>query len=89
MLDKIYDVWDNLTYHMPGIMAGLLIVLMILFGFGLGFLFLWFMAWVLMSVYNMLAIQFDWPIFSQWFWVGVWLVIGWTKKSHRIVCKKD
>lgn len=88
MIDKMRDLWDNLIDYMPGVVAAIIILLVLALGFGLGFLILWFMAWVLMSVYNILAIQFGWPIFSQWFWLGVWLVIGWLKKTRKIVIKR-
>lgn len=81
MRDKIANLFYSLDDAMPTVAAVLLTVVLVLFAFGLGFLFWLGMAWITMLVYNTLANAAGLPIFSVWFWLGVWVVIGWLKKG--------
>ena len=81
MWEKITDLFYELDEHMPGICALIIVLFVALIGIVLGFGVVLFMAWVTMLLYNVLAEAMGWPMFSVWFWLGVWVVIGWIKKS--------
>lgn len=89
MVDRIRELWYNLYDAKPSVLAVLCIVLIVLLGFGIAFGILWFMSWILMSVYNVLAIEFGWPMFSHWFWLGVWVVIRSLMKARQIIVRRE
>lgn len=89
MVDRIRETWYALSDSMPGVLAVLCIVLIVLLGFGVGFGILWFMSWILMSVYNVLAVQFGWPIFSHWFWLGAWVLVKSLLKARKVIVRRE
>jgi len=81
-MNKLRELYYGcMDYGMPTIVVILIVVLTVLVGVGLGFVIMLGVAWVTMLVYNVLAEAMGWPMFSVWFWFGVWTVIGWVKKG--------
>lgn len=92
MWDKIKNCYETCTDYMPIFLAVICVIFFILLGLGLGFGLIVGFAWVLMSIYNILATTFNWPTFSIWFWVGAELIIGWIRTGKfpiRISNKKE
>lgn len=81
MVEKIMNVYDGLSDYMNGFFAMLLTILIVLFSIGLGVGVIVLTGWVVMSVYNILAMTFNWPTFSIWFWIGAMFIINWLKKG--------
>ena len=88
MIEKMMNLVETLSDHMPIVCAVLLTALIAIFGFAFGFGIVLGMAWVTMLVYNVLANTFSWPTFSIWFWFGAWMVFGWVKKGLVAVTVK-
>lgn len=79
MWEKICETYDALTYYMPSFLAVLCVVLLCIIGVGIGFGLAFLIPWIVMMIYNQIALLFNWPTFSIWFWFGVVVIVGWLR----------
>lgn len=90
MWEKFTNLFYELNDRMPSICALIIVLFVLLAGVALGLGIVLFMAWVTMLVYNILAQSMGWPVFSVWFWFGVWVIIGWIKKrAVKVSVRKE
>ena len=91
MFERLYNLYDRLTYSMPNILAGICVFFCVVLGLGLGFGTVMLIAWILMLVYNAIAAAFNWPVFSIWVWFGIVCIINWLRGgfSSKVSKKED
>lgn len=89
------EAFSNLYYHLTdytnAFVALIICIFCVIIGFAIGFGITLATAWILMSVYNAIGTNFNWPTFSIWVWAGIVYILGWIMRCciHSFNIKVD
>ncbi len=81
------ETLSNLYYRMSDCTSAFVAIIICIFcvimGFALGLGITLATAWILMSVYNAIGANFNWPTFSIWVWAGIVYILGWIMRGFK------